>query len=195
MAKTKIIHLYILCFLICSSLFSQDTLKSITSNEEDTLSEEKRKCVKELYDSQVGVREIGGENRGAHVEMYLAITGLGPGYAWCSSFVSWVYFHTGVQAPISAWVPSFALKNKRIYQRGKFLKQRPQSGDVFMIWYHKLNRPAHIGFVDQWGEKWITTVEGNTNDNGSREGDGVYRKRRLKKQIWAVSDFISPKIN
>ncbi len=151
---------------------------------------ELRKCVKELYDSQVGVREIGGENRGAHVEMYLASVKLGPGYSWCAAFVSWCYQNAEVNAPISGWVPSFALQSRRIYQRGKFQKQEPQSGDVFMIWYHKLNRLAHIGFVDHWGEKWIITVEGNTNDGGSREGDGVYRKRRLKKQVWAVSDFV-----
>lgn len=149
-----------------------------------------RQCVKELYDSQVGVRETGGSNRGPQVEMYLESVDLGPGYAWCAAFVSWVYQNTGIQTPLNGWVPSYALERKRIYQRGKFSKSKPQQGDVFLICITKLNRPAHIGFVDQWGDKWIVTVEGNTNDNGSREGDGVYRKRRLKKQIWVVSDFI-----
>ncbi|GAA4275945.1 hypothetical protein GCM10022259_06690 [Aquimarina mytili] len=151
---------------------------------------ELRKCVKELYDSQVGVRETGGDNQGAHVAMYLASVGLDPGYAWCAAFVSWCYQNAGVNAPVSGWVPSYALMSNRIYERGKFLKKKPQTGDVFMIWYPNLNRPAHIGFVDQWGATWITTVEGNTNTNGSREGDGVYRKRRLKKQVWAVSNFV-----
>ncbi|WP_271729094.1 CHAP domain-containing protein [Aquimarina algiphila] len=116
---------------------------------------------------------------------------LGAGYSWCAAFVSWCYQNIGVEAPKSAWVPSYALKSKRIYQRGKFQHRRPQMGDVFILWSRKLKRPAHIGFVDQWGDKFIITVEGNTNEDGSREGDGVYRKRRLKKQIWAVSDFIS----
>lgn len=149
-----------------------------------------RACVKELYDSQVGVREIGGANTGPHVDMYLESVDLGPGYAWCAAFVSWCFQNAGVKAPISGWVPSYALKQKRIHHRGKFQIRKPQQGDVFLIWYRKLNRPAHMGFIDEWGKKWIITVEGNTNDNGSREGDGVYRKRRLKKQIWAVSDFI-----
>ncbi|WP_299313250.1 CHAP domain-containing protein [uncultured Aquimarina sp.] len=146
--------------------------------------------MKELYDSQVGVREVGGANRGADVEMYLASVELGRGYAWCAAFVSWCYQNANVKAPLSGWVPSYALKSKRIYHRGKFEKSKPQTGDVFMVWYHKLKRPAHIGFIDKWGSTWVVTVEGNTNDNGSREGDGVYRKRRLKKQIWAVSNFI-----
>ncbi|TSE01325.1 CHAP domain-containing protein, partial [Aquimarina algiphila] len=171
----------------CSHLFSQNTVTQYSSISEEEL----RQCVKELYDSQVGVREVGGENRGVSVEMYLESVGLGRSLAWCAAFVSWCYQHARVEAPKSGWVPSYALQRKRIYQRGKFQKQKPQSGDVFMIWYHKLNRPAHIGFVDHWGDKWVITVEGNTNDNGSREGDGVYRKRRLKKQVWAVSDFIT----
>jgi len=192
MAKTKIIHLYILCFLICSSLIGQGLVIQ-TSIENDE--QYKRQCVKELYNSQVGVRETGGANRGPHIEMYLASVDLDSGYAWCAAFVSWCYQNAGVQTPRSGWVPSYALKSKRIYQRGRFELKEPQKGDVFMVWYHSLNRPAHIGFIDQWGEKWIVTVEGNTNDNGSREGDGVYRKRRLKKQVWAVSDFISDPIN
>ncbi len=187
MAKAKIIHFYILCFLVCRSIISQGFVSQTeTQNDE----QHKRECVKELYDSQVGVREVGGANRGADVEMYLASVELGRGYAWCAAFVSWCYQNANVKAPLSGWVPSYALKSKRIYHRGKFEKSKPQTGDVFMVWYHKLKRPAHIGFIDKWGSTWVVTVEGNTNDNGSREGDGVYRKRRLKKQIWAVSNFI-----
>ncbi|AXT51344.1 CHAP domain-containing protein [Aquimarina sp. BL5] len=187
MAKAKIIYFYILCFLVCSSIISQDF---VSQTETQINERHKRECVKELYDSQIGVREVGGANRGSHVEMYLESVNLGPGYAWCAAFVSWVYQNVGIQNPLSGWVPSYALQRKRIYQKGKFEAKEPQKGDVFMIWYHKLNRPAHIGFIDEWNSTWIVTVEGNTNDNGSREGDGVYKKRRLKKQIWAVSDFI-----
>lgn len=196
MAKTKIINLYILCIFICSSLIGQDLVKSPLYSEGETLTdEEKRQCLKELYDSQIGIRETGGSNRGVHVEKYLASVELGAGYAWCAAFVSWCYQNAEIQTPLSGWVPSYALKDKRIYHRDKFQLRTPQTGDVFMVWYSKLKRPAHIGFIDQWGEKWVTTVEGNTNDDGSREGDGVYKKRRLKKQIWAVSDFIRPSIN
>ncbi len=187
MAKAKIIHFYILCFLVCSSITGQGFVSRTEIQNDER---HKRECVKELYDSQIGVREFGGANRGPHVEMYLASVDLGPSYAWCAAFVSWCYQNAEVKAPQSAWVPSFALKDKRIYHRGKFEKQTPQTGDVFMVWYHTLKRPAHIGFIDQWGSTWVVTVEGNTNDNRSREGDGVYRKRRLKKQIWVVSDFI-----
>lgn len=200
MAKNEIIYSYLFWIFICSGAFSQNLIKPPKPQRGNSYAQSLktpplgdgglRECVKELYDSQIGVREIGGANRGASVEMYLASVELGPGYAWCAAFVSWCYQNANIQAPLSGWVPSYALKDKRIYHRGKFEKTTPQQGDVFMLWYTNKNRPAHIGFVDQWGEKWIITVEGNTNDAGSREGDGVYRKRRLKKQIWAVSNFI-----
>lgn len=177
MAKAKIIILYLFCFLICFGAASQDAVS-------------KREQVKSIYDSQIGVRETGGANRGRHVERYLSSVGFDPGYAWCAAFVSWCYQQAEINHPKSAWVPSYARKQNIIYKRGEFLKSLPQQGDVFLIWFSNLNRPAHIGFVDRWKEKWVITVEGNTNDDGSREGDGVYRKRRLQRQVWAVSNFI-----
>ncbi len=86
MAKTKVIYVYILCILICSSVFSQNSVKSPLAPEGETYTgNEKRECVKELYDSQVGVREVGGENRGASVEIYLESVGLSHSYAWCAA--------------------------------------------------------------------------------------------------------------
>ncbi len=191
MAKAQIIYLYILCILICSSAISQSTLSLNEADELFISSGEQRDCLRELYLSQVGVREQGGNNRGPEVKAYLKSVGLGENYPWCAAFVSWCFLQVEIKAPISAWVPSFALSDKMIYKQGKVLKRLPKYGDVLLIWFKNLKRPAHIGFIDEWGEKWIISVEGNTNENGSREGDGVYRKRRLKKQIWAVTNFIN----
>jgi hypothetical protein len=33
-------------------------------------------------------------------------------------------------------------------------------------------------------------VEGNTNESGSREGDGVLRKRRLVRSVWKVAGWV-----
>lgn len=58
---------------------------------------------------------------------------------------------------------------------------------MFGIWFQKLGRIAHVGFIHEWGCEWVVTVEGNTNDAGSREGDGVYMKRRINRQIYKVA--------
>ena len=47
------------------------------------------------------------------------------------------------------------------------------------------------GFIDKKDGNYYITVEGNTNEAGSREGDGVYRKRRHIKTIYAISRWIN----
>ena len=177
MAKIKTISLCLLCFAVCFSAAGQGAVS-------------KREQVRQIYSSQIGIIENGGANRGKEVAQYLASTGLGPGYPWCAAFVSWCYQQAQVDAPHSAWVPTYFAKGKMIYLRSKFQSKVPETGDVFSIWYSHLGRPAHIGFVDKWGENWIITVEGNTNEGGLREGIGVFKKRRLRRQVYAVSDFI-----
>jgi hypothetical protein len=66
----------------------------------------------------------------------------------------------------------------------------PNTGDIFGIYFPDKNRIAHVGFIDQWQTDWVITVEGNTNTEGSREGDGVFRKRRPVKSIYQVARYI-----
>lgn len=139
--------------------------------------------------SQVGVREATGKNDGKAVEKYLRVCGLGKGYAWCAAFVSWVYQVCGVTHFKTAWAPGWFPRNKSIpltFSQGS--GQTPKPGDVFGIWIN--NRIGHVGLVYMWGDKVVKTIEGNTNEAGSREGDGVYEKRRLRRQIYAVSRWV-----
>ena len=173
MAKDKII---ILGFLLLSGCFGLSG-----QNPGDR--------VKEIYDSQVGVREATGHNDGCQVERYLAVTGFKKGSAWCASFVAWVFEQAGIPTVKSAWSPSWFPDSKTIYTRGANMNKVPSQADVFGIYFHKYKRIAHVGFIDRWpsNSSYVVTVEGNTNDGLSREGDGVYRKRRLKSQIFKVS--------
>lgn len=142
-----------------------------------------RTCVVNTYTAEVGVREATGKNDGHRVEQYLASTQLGPGYAWCAAFVNWTYQKCGVVTPKSAaWSPSW-------FPAGK-LTHYPQPGDVFGIYFPSKGRIAHVGFIDEWGSSRVKTVEGNTNSAGSREGDGVYRKVRLRSQVHSVANWI-----
>jgi hypothetical protein len=150
-----------------------------------------RKAVKEVYLSQVGVREITGTNDGKEVEKYLRFSGLGKGNPWCAAFVGWCFHTAGVKAITSAWSPAWFPAEKIVYTRGLKTSYQPQSGDVFGIWFKRLGRIAHVGFVDSWQGDVVMTVEGNTNSEGSRDGDGVYKKRRLKSQIYQVSRWIN----
>lgn len=140
--------------------------------------------------SQVGVREKTGNNDGVSVERYLASVGLSKGNPWCAAFVHWVLQDAGIKdVPKSGYSPSWFPKAKTVYQAGKANTNTPGRADVFGIYFASKGRIAHVGFVDSWppSSTYCMTVEGNTNEAGSREGDGVFIKRRLKKQIYKVS--------
>lgn len=147
--------------------------------------------VKEIYTSQIGVRELTGHNDGHQVEIYLASCKLAKGNPWCAAFITWTYKKAGVKTVVSGYSPAWFPASKTVYTRGAGANSVPGTADVFGIWFSSKNRIAHVGFIDQWPEgKYAITVEGNTNEAGSREGDGVYKKRRLKSQIYKVSRWI-----
>jgi len=147
----------------------------------------KKLTLQEIYNSQVGVREKTGKNDGPEVEMYLKSVGLGKGYAWCAAFVHWSLDSAGYNNPITAWSPTAHNKNNIIYFQGA-QRKKPIPGDVFTLYYPKLKRIGHTGFYDKTINSSIyESVEGNTNGEGSREGDGVYRKKRSFKATYSIT--------
>ncbi|NOS94542.1 MAG: hypothetical protein HOP30_21740 [Cyclobacteriaceae bacterium] len=155
--------------------------------------------IAQTYTAEIGVRELTGRNDGARVEEYLAVTGFKKGNAWCAAFIAWSLertssdLHVLIKHPKSAWAPSWFPPAKTIYVKAdKYRNVKPDRADVFGIYYAKDNRIGHVGFIDQWppNQDYAITVEGNTNTAGSREGDGVYRKRRLKQNIYKVSRWV-----
>jgi len=153
--------------------------------------------VKQIYDSQIGIREH-GNNSGPAVEKYLAYTGLTKSNPWCAAFVCWVYGQAGVTNPRTGWSPSlFPSKNviwdKKMANAKRAIskEKHPTQADIFAIYFADKGRIAHTGFIDSWDGTWLITVEGNTNTQGSREGDGVYRKRRMVKSIYQVARYVN----
>lgn len=145
-------------------------------------------CLRNTYTQEIGVRE-NGHNAGDRVEMYLNAAGAVKGSAWCAAFVAWCHARCGFSFPASpAWSPSWFPQSKVIYCRtagDNILNAQP--GDVFGLFYKSKGRIAHVGFIDSVTIDWIYTVEGNTNEAGSREGDGVYRKRRPAKTVYKIA--------
>lgn len=168
--------IFIACFFACCSFVHSALIDDVVS----------------VYSSQIGIREKSGKNDGEMVEKYLKSVGLPAGNPWCAAFVYWTFQTAGVKGmPRSGYSPVWFQK-KVIYQRNGLRNKPPDRGDVFGIWFASKNRIAHVGFIDAWddGTAYVVTVEGNTNEAGSREGDGVYRKRRLKNQIYKVSRWL-----
>ena len=130
---------------------------------------------------ELGVRELTGKNDGGRVEAYLASAGLKKGQPWCAAFVTWVYRQAGYLQPRTGWSPALFPAARKV--------KSTKPGVVFGIYYPELKRIGHCGFVLQLKTDWLDTVEGNTNGGGSREGDGVYRKRRHVRTVYAYADW------
>lgn len=141
----------------------------------------------------VGVEEEGGNNRGQMVEVFLRSVGLEEGEPWCAAFVHHVGKAALYDARIerSSWpLPATASCTVLAgHARANGLDRTdPMAGDVFVQYRKELKRYGHTGIVigvekctigKQGFAEWVvTTIEGNTNDAGSREGDSVMRKTR-----------------
>ena len=143
-------------------------------------------CIEARYLKEVGVKELTGNNDGKKVEEYLKSTGLGKGYSWCAAFVKWVLNQCGVVTSITAWSPTAHNPNNIVYFHTE-LKKQPKPGDVFCLYSVSKKRIAHTGFFHRLNGNIITTVEGNTNDGGSFNGDGVYMRKRPLKTIYSIT--------
>lgn len=144
-----------------------------------------KSAVISIAQSQIGVREATGHNDGRQVEAYLRYTGLKKGNPWCAAFVSWVFGQAGYRQPVTAWSPALFPAGRRTTDI--------KPATLFGVYFPALKRIAHCGLVAQKDGHWFISIEGNTNVDGSREGDGVYRKRRLVKSIHLFADWTKQK--
>ena len=153
----------------------------------------------------VKVRETQGPNRGLEVDFFNRWT-FGPdamqpfpqggqGAPWCASFVNTIgRLGIGAAWPFPPEDPAMSNTDKLV----EFAKARtcfypegnPRRGDIFVLrHWRKADDWIHTGFVsDSVGaDEHFETIEGNTNDDGSRDGNGVYIRRR---QVSQYTHFI-----
>jgi len=142
--------------------------------------------------SQIGVHEHGGDNKGVKVGEYLSSVGLPQGYAWCQSFVYWCFKKASANLSAANPIPKTAgvLKHWNEVKYGKKVAV-PQVGDLFVMDFGK--GMGHIGFVSSVDlvKRTFETIEGNSNDEGSREGYEVaHRTGKLSRRMSSVRGFI-----
>lgn len=137
----------------------------------------------------IGIREEGGDNHGAIVEMFQKKSGAPLGVAWCMCFVQ--FCAQAVDNLKSTFYADSAPELKLpkgaacldVWHRApeEFKSQNPSPGAV-VIWRHGQTYQGHAGIVVSVNEEAGTfeTIEGNTSsaDHVERNGDGVYRKIR-----------------
>jgi hypothetical protein len=155
------------------------------------LAQDARSRVVRIAESQLSVREASGNNDGAQVQAFLATTGLKGNYPWCAAFLSWTFIQADIKAPRSAYSPDWFRTNV-VYRQHKptITPFKSQPAQVFGLYFESKKRVAHVGMIVSETRLSYATIEGNTNAQGSREGDGVYRKIRNKRTIYIISDYI-----
>jgi len=131
-------------------------------------------------------REVGGENSGPWVRLYMK--GLeGPAWPWCAGFATFILQQAsetlGIPAPLPRVFGCDSLAGmaeaKGILLRTKTPADyaKAAAGTLFLVRkspYHW----QHIGIVAQVQGDAMTTIEGNTNDDGVPEGLEVCRRSR-----------------
>jgi peptidoglycan hydrolase-like protein with peptidoglycan-binding domain len=133
-----------------------------------------------------------GSNRGERIDDYARAVGLRPESAlpWCAAFVYWCFTQAaqnkGVPNPVvrtagvlDHWTKAGARGVHRVL--GSTAKNSPelvQPGFIFIMDFG--GGAGHTGFVESVAGGRLVTIEGNTNDGGSREGVGVFRRESRK---------------
>lgn len=121
------------------------------------------------------------DNRGDWVDKYESIAGL-VGAPWCLLFQMWILAQCGVPQThmppkrmrgathaVAAWAA----------ENGKTV-ERPERGDIFLM-LNGDGKSGHAGLflgLTNGGSSMFNSIEGNTNEDGSREGYEIARKKR-----------------
>ena len=145
----------------------------------------------QLAREEIGDSEVDGSNCGPRVDEYKAATWLDAdeGWPWCAAFICWLVREAIEEEDILFKRPRTAgawdFENWAKQQSGKGVELRKptnediKAGDIIVFTF------SHIGLavkdVDSSG--YVTTIEGNTNGAGSREGGSVLEKKRHVSKI------------
>jgi hypothetical protein len=140
--------------------------------------------------AEVGTEEIGNTNCGPRVNEYKSATWLPPkeAWPWCAAFVDWVIWRAmDTGGPYTFKRPrtagAWALEDWSLKQDDSTNTKRDpgtdiKAGDIIIFKF------SHCGFaVGSPRDGLLSTIEGNTDSSGSREGGGVFSKVRKLTQI------------
>lgn len=146
------------------------------------------------------VATAGPDVRAGELRQALLDTGWQTGWAYCSSFteVCWraAYKNRPELALISRAITPSVMSTYENFNRLKRITRTPAIGSL-MLMQNGDSWQGHAGIVTGLDGGFLLTIEGNTSSNvASREGDGVYRKRKTlsftkSSGLW-IRGFVNP---
>jgi hypothetical protein len=143
-----------------------------------------------LAEGEVGVCEDPVDsNTGRRVRTYQGATWLdGTGWPWCAAFICWIVREAGMaeeHRPQTAGAWDFERWARKTTNPAELIKPAAtgtiRKGDLLVYKF------SHIGIAreDETGGR-VTTIEGNTDGEGSREGGGVWEKSRRVELVRSI---------
>lgn len=139
----------------------------------------------------IGIRET-GENRGEPYKLFIQPYGYGPGSAWCGLFLHHCYTQAVIKHGVkgAALAANWSLPAKTIISRwGRQTAKRPPiAGDVALYRFGQ-SRFCHVELIINWpaDENYFWVIGGNTSNPSNAKEEGVFAKRRLKKDCLVVN--------
>jgi uncharacterized protein (TIGR02594 family) len=127
--------------------------------------------------SQIGLGEIGGNNKGIYVRQYL---GGRENLPWCAGFVSYCAKNSGIKIP-------YLLRAKDFVEYGSVLAPiEVRKGDLVV--FHRLGG-GHVGIIESKKGDYFVSIEGNVGKYPARVKrvkhhifeNGIYRFVRIQK--------------
>jgi len=140
--------------------------------------------------SYLHVKELTGNNDGQEVEMFIEASGLDAKgqYPWCAAFISYIY-----QANCLG-VPPYSARAAAWFPPERIIPDKDAvTGDVYSLYYNSLGRIGHIGMylLPYLNETpYVVGGEGNTNAEGSREGNQVAKRLRPRATIHNSANWV-----
>ena len=171
-----------------------------------------RNKILEIAYKYEGQKEIGNNTgfENAVFEQKMKAVGFDSGEAWCSLFAelvwceAYAHFDSTIINRLQNLFSESATKTWLNFKNSRDFKvksnQDLEPGDL-VIWQKYNNGVAdwrgHVGIVTKVAQLFFLTMEGNTNEQGSREGQGVYEKKReydfYKNNGLRILGFVKPK--
>ena len=147
-------------------------------------------------ESCVGIRETGGNNNGPMVRLLQKTIGGAVKEPWCMSFVqsclAYAEAKTGEKSPVIASEHCQTVWTET--PRSQRVKTAPLKYAI-VIWAYEGTSSGHTGVVvESFYPKKFHSVEGNTGDDGGRDGDCVTYKKRdwVRSGKLRVLGFLKP---
>ena len=159
------------------ALFGEETIVVNADGANTLLSK-----VIEIAQTQVGVMEAPpGSNGGLQVDQYLASVGLPTGNYWCASFVYWCFENAAKELNkknpliktggcVDHWNRTKGKKILPVDAKNNPSLVKP--GQIFILNFG--GGQGHTGIVKKVEGGFLHTIEGNSNNDGSRNGIGVF---------------------